>query len=90
MNNEHSSEKSETDWARVAAMTDDDIDFSDLPPITEDQIRQGKLVLPGGRVVLRSTISREMDSWLDSTGEPREDIVARALDEYRQRHAQSA
>ena len=28
--------KSETDWARIDAMTDEDIDYSDIPPITEE------------------------------------------------------
>jgi uncharacterized protein (DUF4415 family) len=29
-------ETSQTDWARIDAMTDDDIDYSDIPPITEE------------------------------------------------------
>lgn len=27
---------SQTDWARIDAMTDEDIDFSDIPPIAEE------------------------------------------------------
>lgn len=29
--------KSETDWARLGAMPDEDIDFSDCPEITSEQ-----------------------------------------------------
>ncbi len=29
-------ETSQTDWARIDAMTDEDIDYSDIPPITEE------------------------------------------------------
>jgi hypothetical protein len=38
MNNEPSQKPSETDWARIDAMADEDIDFSDIPEITEAQI----------------------------------------------------
>ena len=30
------SNTSETDWARIDAMTDDDIDTSDIPPLADD------------------------------------------------------
>lgn len=36
MNNEFTSSKSETDWERLDAMTDEDIDFSDCPEITPE------------------------------------------------------
>jgi uncharacterized protein (DUF4415 family) len=35
--------KSETDWARIDAMTDEDIDYSDNPPITEEMFARGML-----------------------------------------------
>jgi hypothetical protein len=37
---------SETDWARVDAMTDDEIDTSDIPPMTEEFFARAKLRLP--------------------------------------------
>lgn len=36
MNNEFTSRKSKTDWERLDAMTDEDIDFSDCPEITPE------------------------------------------------------
>ena len=38
MNNESSLRTSKTDWARINAMQDEDIDFSDAPEATEEQI----------------------------------------------------
>jgi hypothetical protein len=35
MNNTSSPKTSETDWARIDAMIDEDIDFSDIPEVTE-------------------------------------------------------
>jgi hypothetical protein len=31
-----------TDWARVDALTDEEIDSSDIPPITEESFRDSK------------------------------------------------
>lgn len=36
MTKENTLKKSETDWARIDAMTDEDIDYYDIPPITEE------------------------------------------------------
>jgi len=38
MNNEFTSSKSQTDWQRLDAMTDEDIDFSDCPEITSEML----------------------------------------------------
>jgi uncharacterized protein (DUF4415 family) len=40
--------KSETDWARVDALTDEGIDTSDIPEQTEDFFRRAALRLPKG------------------------------------------
>lgn len=90
MNDDPSRRDSETDWARLDQMTDADIDFSDQPELTAAQISRGRLRLPEDSVLLWTVISPEMDRWLDSTGEPRNDVVDRALREYRERHPQSA
>lgn len=37
---------SETDWARVDAMTDDVIDTSDIPPLTEAFFKKATLRMP--------------------------------------------
>lgn len=36
MNKENTLKESQTDWARIDAMTDEDIDLSDIPEITEE------------------------------------------------------
>lgn len=38
---------SETDWARIDAMQDEDIDFSDIPEITQAQITRSKVRFAG-------------------------------------------
>ena len=36
---------SRTDWSRIDAMTDDDIDTSDIPPLTDEFFAKAKLRL---------------------------------------------
>jgi hypothetical protein len=37
---------SRTDWARIDAMTDEDIDTSDIPPLTDEFFSKAKLRMP--------------------------------------------
>ncbi|MBX3291060.1 MAG: BrnA antitoxin family protein [Acidobacteria bacterium] len=43
MNRKNTTTKSQTDWERLDAMTDDDIDYSDIPPITDEMWARGVL-----------------------------------------------
>src|SRR5437867_13132522 len=37
---------SRTDWDRLDKMTDEEIDYSDIPPLTDEFFAHAKLVLP--------------------------------------------
>jgi hypothetical protein len=37
---------SRTDWARIDAMSDDEIDTSDIPPLTDEFFSKAKLRMP--------------------------------------------
>ncbi len=43
MNKENSIKQSQTDWARIDAMTDEEIDFTDCPEITDEMWATGVL-----------------------------------------------
>ena len=43
MNKQNTSKKSQTDWERIDAMTDEEIDYSDIPPITDEMWAKGSL-----------------------------------------------
>jgi hypothetical protein len=40
------SNTSRTDWSKIDAMTDDDIDKSDIPPLTDEFFSKAKLRMP--------------------------------------------
>lgn len=53
MSKEPTTRKSQTDWARVDAMTDEDIDLSDCPEITPEQFAKA-VVQRGGLQPLKN------------------------------------
>ena len=46
MNVRNLKKKSETDWARIDKMTDDEIDTSDIPPLDDEFFKSAKWILP--------------------------------------------
>jgi uncharacterized protein (DUF4415 family) len=93
MNNASSPKTSETDWARIDAMADEDIDFSDIPEITEAQIARATLrfggvaVEPGKRplqVLLDDSI---IDYFVaQSSDRTYHQLINAALSEYMHQH----
>lgn len=63
MSKSSSSKASQTDWQRIDAMQDEDIDLSDIPEVTEVQMRQA-LLRVGGKPVERG--QRHVDLLLDA------------------------
>ncbi|MBE9063341.1 hypothetical protein [cf. Phormidesmis sp. LEGE 11477] len=71
---------SRTDWSRIDAMTDDDIDTSDSPPLTETFFSKAKLRVPDTSL---TTVAIQVDSdtlaWFQSKGEAAQQHMAAAL-----------
>ncbi|MEH1920121.1 BrnA antitoxin family protein [Nostoc sp.] len=63
MSNSFSFKASQTDWERIDAMQDEDIDLSDIPEVTEEQMKQAVLRV-GGKPVERS--QQRVDLLLDA------------------------
>ena len=66
------SQKSQTDWARINAMTDDEIDFSDIPPVSAEMFAKG-IVRKGLKpVVKKQQLTLQIDSdvvtWFKAQG----------------------
>ena len=71
---------SRTDWSRIDAMTDDDIDTSDIPPLTDEFFSKAKLRIPASSL---TTVAVQVDSetlaWFQSKGKDAEQHMAAAL-----------
>ncbi|QTA88702.1 Toxin-antitoxin system, antitoxin component, BrnA-like [Desulfonema magnum] len=52
---------SDTDWQRVDAMRDEDIDLSDIPEVTEEQMAEARLRV-GGKPVRKGKVGILVDA----------------------------
>ena len=75
---------SETDWARVDAMTDEDIDTSDIPPLTEEFFRRARVRMPKQRVSVE--IDTDLLNWFQAQGNHYERRMNAALRVYVEAH----
>jgi uncharacterized protein (DUF4415 family) len=74
---------SRTNWAKIDAMSDDDIDTSDIPPLTDEFFSKAKLRMPSSSL---ATVAIRIDSetlaWFQSQGEEAEQHMTAALQIY--------
>ena len=83
---ENGSERtSRTDWARVDALADEDIDTSEVPPMTEDFFRRATWRTPAA-VSVTVRVEPEVLAWFRAQGEEGERRMAAALRIYAEAH----
>ncbi len=83
MNNKSILNKSETDLARLDAMSDEDIDFSDCPEVTPEMfakavVRRG----PKSQATVTLKVDQDVLVWFESQGDSAERQMAMALKIY--------
>ncbi len=80
------SSTSRTDWSRIDAMGDEDIDTSDIPPLTEKFFDKAQLRLPRSSIAVTVHIDSETFAWFKAQGEFSEQQMAAALRIYAEAH----
>jgi uncharacterized protein (DUF4415 family) len=90
MNNKFTSINSQTDWERLDAMTDEEIDFSDCPEITREMfakavVRRG---LPNSQTKTEVTLPIDSDvlEWFKSQGQGYQSQINSLLRSYMETH----
>jgi uncharacterized protein (DUF4415 family) len=84
MNENIMSNISKTDWNRIDEMTDEDIDTSDIPPLSEDFWVNAQLRLPKDLVTVKVEIDPETFAWFQSQGGTAQQQMSVALKIYAQ------
>jgi uncharacterized protein (DUF4415 family) len=79
MNENAMSNTSKTDWDRVDAMTDEDIDTSDIAPLSEEFFTKAKWRIPQSFVTVTVPIDPETFAWFQAQGETAQQQMAAAL-----------
>lgn len=75
---------SKTNWERVDALSDEDVDTSDIPPLGEDFFRAAMGRRP--RLTVAVEVDPETLAWYEAQGEARAERLAAALRVYAQAH----
>ncbi len=79
-------EKSETDWARVDSLKDEEIDTTDIPPLDEAFFSRAKLRMPDGSTAVTLQLDRKTYTWFKSLGADCEERMRAALRLYADSH----
>jgi uncharacterized protein (DUF4415 family) len=89
MNASDLKKRSETDWARVEAMTDEEIDTSGIPLLDEAFFDNAKVRLPRGKVPVVISIDADVMEWFKEQGEEYQSLINAALRIYAEAHKES-
>ncbi len=57
---------SRTDWAALEAMTDEEIDYSEIPPLTEEFFERATLRIPANQIRSLIQLDLEVMEWYQS------------------------
>lgn len=76
--------QSTCDWERVEAMTDDEIDMSDVPPLTAEFFQRARVRMPKAQITLQ--IDSDLLQWFEAQGDDYEQRMNAALRLYVEAH----
>ena len=75
-----------TNLARFDALTDEMIDTSDIPPLTEDFFASAKWRMPKDKVRILVEVEPEVAQWFKAQGKNSHQVLAEALRIYAKEH----
>ena len=81
---------SRTNWAKVDALTDEQIDTSDIPALSEEFFARAKWRTPSAPVTVMVRVAPEVLAWYQAQGEDYEQRMAAALRLYAEAHREAA
>ena len=85
------SNTSRTDWSRIDAMTDEDIDTSDIPPLTDEFFAKATLRMPTSSLqTVAIQVDAETLAWFQAKGQEAEQHMAAALQIYAEAQKRAA
>ena len=77
---------SRTNWERVDALTDDDIDTSDIPPLTDSFFTRARWRKPVKPIAVTVHVDPEVLEWFKAQGGHYEERINAALRIYAEAH----
>lgn len=75
-----------TDWARIDAMTDADIDYSDIPELDNNFFKNAKIVMPPSKRHVSMRLDADMIDWYRNYGKNYQVFMNAVLRAYYEAH----
>lgn len=82
MNGNDSNNTSRTDWKALEAMTDDEIDYSEIPPLTDDFFEQATLRIPVQQAHCLIQLDAEVAEWYQTQAADYKSLIHSVLRRY--------
>jgi uncharacterized protein (DUF4415 family) len=82
----HSKKPSETDWARIDQMTDEEIDTSDIPPLDDAFFASAQWRMPEKKTAVTLSVDDEVLKWFEAQGAEFQQRINAALRIYAAAH----
>ncbi|WP_373546448.1 BrnA antitoxin family protein [Chamaesiphon sp.] len=82
MNKNDSKNTSGTNWEALAAMSDDTIDYSDIPPLTAEFFERATLRIPASQAQNLVHLDPDVMKWFQSQGVQPTEMINTVLRRY--------
>ena len=79
-------DRDQTDWERLNSMSDDNIDYSDIPPLDDSFFKNAKIVMPPEKTHLSLRLDADVITWLKSQGKGYQSRINAILRSYYEAH----
>ncbi|MGI9105715.1 MAG: BrnA antitoxin family protein [Pyrinomonadaceae bacterium] len=77
---------SETDWARIDSMTDEEIDTSDIPPLDAEFFATAQWRMPKRKTAVTLSVDDDVLKWFEAQGAEFQQRINAALRIYAEAH----
>ncbi|PYS52804.1 MAG: hypothetical protein DMF68_00815 [Acidobacteria bacterium] len=77
---------SETDWARIDSMTDEEIDTSDIPSLDDEFFAAAEWRMPKGKTAVTLSVDEDVLKWFEAQGAEFQQRINAALRIYAEAH----
>lgn len=82
MNRENLNITSRTNWTALEAMSDKDIDYSDIPPLTDEFFERATLRIPVDQAQNLVQLDPDVKQWFQNQGEQYKTLINSVLRQY--------
>jgi uncharacterized protein (DUF4415 family) len=82
MNDKGLNNTSRTNWAALEAMEDEDIDYSDIPPLTDEFFERATLRIPATQAARLVQIDPDVLEWFQAQGGEHRGLINSVLRRY--------